>query len=185
MTNQAGPAELSEERLWNVLRMVLDPEIPVINIVEMGIVRAVALEPDSIRISITPTYSGCPALDVIKESIVNIISPLSCLPVTILTTNSPPWSSQWLTDEAREKLRKYGIAPPYQDKSNDQLVPLPSRREALRRISSPFSSMTPHIECPYCKSIETQIISEFGSTPCKSLYRCCSCIQPFEYFKPI
>ncbi len=169
---------LSESAVLRALSEILDPEIPVINIVERGLVRAVELSADEICVTITPTYSGCPALDSIKEAIQAKLHQLTGLSVKIILQNSPPWSSLWMEEQAREKLRQYGIAPPIRSSGEDNLVPMPS----LHSLSLEGELAVP---CPFCNSVKTELISQFGSTACKALYRCQSCVQPFEYFKPI
>jgi len=142
-TNEAG--------LWEVLRAVPDPEIPVISVVDLGIVRSV--EPG--RIVITPTYTGCPAAQVIERDIRDALDAAGYRHVRIETALSPAWTTDWITSEGRDKLRAYGIAPP-------------TRGE---------------VECPQCGSAQTEEISRFGSTPCKSLWRCRDCAEPFDLFK--
>ena len=137
--------------IWTVLREVPDPEIPVISVVELGIVRSV--EPG--RVVITPTYTGCPAAQVIERDIRDALDSAGYRQVRIETVLSPAWTTDWITPEGRIKLRAYGIAPP--------------ARGA--------------VECPQCGSAETEEISRFGSTPCKSLWRCRSCAEPFDLFK--
>lgn len=137
--------------IWAVLGEVADPEIPVISVVELGIVRSV--EPD--RIVITPTYTGCPAALVIERDIRDALDSAGYRHVGIETILSPAWTTDWITPEGRAKLRAYGIAPP--------------TRAA--------------VECPQCGSTETEEISRFGSTPCKALWRCRSCAEPFDLFK--
>ena len=139
-------------RLWEVVGSVSDPEIPVLSIVDLGIVRSVSPE----RVTITPTYTGCPATQVIERDIRAALDAAGCRGVAIETVLSPPWTTDWITPEGREKLLAYGIAPP-----------------------SPRGA--PH--CPQCGSPETEEISRFGSTPCKALWRCRSCAEPFDLFK--
>jgi ring-1,2-phenylacetyl-CoA epoxidase subunit PaaD len=137
--------------IWTVLSEVADPEIPVISVVELGIVRSV--EPD--RVVITPTYTGCPAAQVIERDIREALDSAGYRHVRIETVLSPAWTTDWITPAGRVKLRAYGIAPP----------------------------TTSAVECPQCSSTDTEEISRFGSTPCKSLWRCRSCAEPFDLFK--
>ena len=137
--------------IWLVLDDVADPEIPVISVVELGIVRSVEAD----RVVITPTYTGCPAAQVIERDIRDALDAAGYRDVRIETALSPAWTTDWITPEGRSKLRAYGIAPP--------------TRSA--------------VECPQCGSAETEEISRFGSTPCKSLWRCRSCAEPFDLFK--
>ncbi|RMG49002.1 MAG: phenylacetate-CoA oxygenase subunit PaaJ [Acidobacteria bacterium] len=140
-----------------LLSGIPDPEIPVLDIVELGIVRAVRLGPEGVEVDITPTYSGCPALEPIREQIVRVLEAGGFSPVRVNTVHAPAWTTDAIGQEAREKLRRYGIAPPEQGRG-----PVP---------------------CPSCGSSETVVRSEFGSTPCKSLLVCRSCQEPFEHFK--
>jgi ring-1,2-phenylacetyl-CoA epoxidase subunit PaaD len=140
--------------IWRVLESVPDPEIPVLSVVDLGIVREVAAE----RVLITPTYTGCPATQVIERDIRAALDAAGYRGVRIETTLSPPWTTEWISAAGREKLRAYGIAPP-----------TPAGQRA--------------VECPQCGSADTEEISRFGSTPCKALWRCRSCAEPFDLFK--
>ena len=145
-------ARLDEtQAIWSILQAVPDPEIPVLSVVDLGIVRRVASD----RIVITPTYTGCPATQVIERDIRAALDAAGYRHVRIETVLSPPWTTDWISAEGREKLRRYGIAPP-------------SRQE---------------VRCPQCGSADTREISRFGSTPCKALWRCRSCAEPFDLFK--
>jgi ring-1,2-phenylacetyl-CoA epoxidase subunit PaaD len=167
----AGAAGVAE--LWEVLRTVLDPEVPVLSVVDLGIVRDVQVEPDGeVVVTVTPTYSGCPAVQVIERDIVAALLAAGVPGARVRTVFSPPWTTDWIPAEAREKLRAYGIAPPGPATTDDELVPL--RRRAT---SAPA--------CPYCASTQTELRSEFGSTACKSIAYCRGCQQPFELFKAI
>ena len=160
-----------------VLRMlaeVKDPELPAVDIVELGIVRKVEVDGDSVCVEITPTYSGCPAMEVIEADIASTLRARGFDTVEIRTVYSPAWSSDWISEEAREKLRQSGIAPPHLRGSSSgesvaELVTL-TRAPAI-------------IECPFCGSSNTVERSVFGSTACKAIYVCNSCKQPFDYFK--
>ncbi|MDB5667593.1 MAG: paaJ [Alphaproteobacteria bacterium] len=140
--------------IWAVLRDVPDPEIPVLSIVDLGIVREVRGD----RVVLTPTYTGCPATQVIERMVRDSLDSAGLAGVRIETTLSPPWTTDWITPEGRDKLRAYGIAPPN----------APGERA---------------VHCPQCGSGETEEISRFGSTPCKALWRCLSCAEPFDLFK--
>ncbi len=157
---------LSEEEIWEILDKVKDPEIPVVSVVEMGIVRQVELDQDQVRVTLTPTFSGCPALQVMKEEIQNRLEAQG-VQATVTYTNNPPWSSDWITPEAREKLRQFGLAPP----------PLHCDRIDLSALEV--------VTCPYCGSQDTLLKNSFGSTLCRAIYVCNSCHQPFEQFKPL
>ena len=152
---------------------VMDPEVPVLSVVELGIVRDVTIDGGQVTVTVTPTYSGCPAMRVIEEEILAALDTHGFPGARVRTVYAPAWTTEWIGDEARAKLRAYGIAPPsggsFSD--GDALVPLVRRRAA--------------VECPYCGSSSTTLRSEFGSTACKSTLFCDSCRQPFEQFKGI
>jgi ring-1,2-phenylacetyl-CoA epoxidase subunit PaaD len=158
---------ISKEEIWNYLESIPDPEVPVINIVELGIARDVQIENDKVIVSITPTYSGCPAMKAIENDIISILKDKGISPVEIKMVYSPVWTTDWLTDSAKEKLRIYGIAPPEKTTSDKSVLTLHPKT----------------IHCPRCNSINTSLVSQFGSTACKALYRCDDCKEPFDYFK--
>ena len=162
----------AREEILGILSQVKDPEIPIIDIVELGIVRDVAFDGDGIRVDITPTYSGCPAMQVIEREIVSTLDAHGYSNARVHTVYSPAWTTDWITDEAKSKLREYGIAPPRGGSAGGGIEELVS----LRRPR-------PAIECPFCGSSNTTEKSEFGSTACKSIHFCNSCHQPFDYFK--
>lgn len=155
--------------IWELLESVQDPEIPVLNVVDMGIVRDVHVSDQSVEIMITPTYSGCPAMDMIERDIVRMLGQNGYKDATITTVLSPAWTTDWLSDEAREKLRAIGIAPP-QEVSTDKKTLFGKETKIL---------------CPRCGSNNTEKVSEFGSTACKAHYKCSDCLEPFDYFKCI
>lgn len=158
-----------EQEVWRLLAEVPDPEIPILNVIELGVVRYVRDEHErGIAVGVSPTYTGCPATEVIQASIKSHLHEAGFAAVRVDSVLSPPWSSDWLTDSAREKLREYGIAPP------EESVDTP------RRL---FGEPTVH--CPRCASAQSERVSEFASTPCKASYKCKSCLEPFEYFKCI
>lgn len=157
---RSSVAHLDEERVWRVLRSVMDPELPVLSVVDLGIVRYVRSDEGRLRVGITPTYSGCPATEVIQRSVREALAQEGLGDVRIETVLSPPWTSEWLSEEGRRKLEAFGIAAP--------------------------SSRAPsNIACPRCASHDVERISEFGSTPCKAHYRCSECLEPFDVFKCI
>jgi ring-1,2-phenylacetyl-CoA epoxidase subunit PaaD len=160
----------SHAELWDVLDAVMDPEVPVLSVVELGIVRDIALEDEKVTVTITPTYSGCPAMKVIEEDIATALRAHGHGRVEIRTSYSPAWTTDWIPAEAREKLRAWGIAPP-SPADHDAPIAIGKRRPAIR--------------CPYCGSMETSLQSEFGPTACKSIHVCRACRQPFEEFKAI
>jgi ring-1,2-phenylacetyl-CoA epoxidase subunit PaaD len=143
---------VSTEAIWAVLRSVMDPEIPVVSVVDLGIVRNVSPQ----EVTITPTYSGCPATDVIERTIRDELDAAGFHDVTIKTTLSPPWTTDWISENGKEALRRYGIAPP---------------------------DLAKTATCPQCGSTDTEEVSRFGSTPCKAQWRCKSCLEPFDRFK--
>jgi ring-1,2-phenylacetyl-CoA epoxidase subunit PaaD len=160
----------SAEAVWAFLEDVKDPEVPVLSVVELGIVRDVKVTEDGVTVVITPTYSGCPAMHVIEEDIRAGLESRGVTSVKIETVFQPAWTSDWISDGAKRKLVAYGIAAPGRASDEGGLVTL-SRR-------------TP-VACPYCKSTRTTVKSEFGSTACKSINFCNDCKQPFEQFKAI
>ena len=159
---------------WRVLHGVLDPEVPAISVTDLGIVRDVIAHGDGLEVVVTPTYSGCPATEVIAESIQSAIDAAGLGPARVTQRRAPAWTTDWITPQGREKLRAYGIAPPGSCAST-----------ASGGQVSPIRLMARNVDCPRCGSAQTERLSAFGSTACKSLYRCIACREPFEYFKPI
>lgn len=158
-----------ERDVWRLLAEVPDPEIPVLNVVELGVIRYVrSADERQVEVGVSPTYTGCPATEVIQRSIKDKLQSAGFDPVKVTSVLAPPWTSDWLTESAREKLKDYGIAPPQHAVGNP--------RHLFRE---------PNVPCPRCASSQTQRVSEFASTPCKALYRCRACLEPFEYFKCI
>lgn len=154
-----------------ILDSVMDPEVPVLSVRELGIIRDVVVDVSGVAtITVTPTYSGCPAIRVIEQDITAALAAAGVTAV-IRTTYSPPWTTDWIAPAARAKLKAYGIAPPGRTETDGGLVQLMRARPAA--------------QCPYCDSYETELRSEFGSTACKSVCWCRSCRQPFEEFKAI
>jgi ring-1,2-phenylacetyl-CoA epoxidase subunit PaaD len=160
--------------LWQWLSQVADPEIPVISVVDLGIVRGWQwLDDERLEVMITPTYSGCPAMQAIADDIRSALTQHGLNEVTIATQLSPAWTTDWMSESGKQKLREFGIAPPAQQAS-----------EQVIDISAMLSRDAPAIACPQCGSLHTRLISQFGSTACKALYRCTDCLEPFDYFKP-
>ena len=159
---------------WRVLHDVLDPEVPAISVTDLGIVRGVIAHDDGLEVVVTPTYSGCPATEVIAQAISDAIVAAGLGPARVTQRRAPAWTTDWITPAGREKLRAYGIAPPGSCAS-----------EATGGNVSPIRLMARNVDCPRCGSVQTERLSAFGSTACKSLYRCVACREPFEYFKPI
>lgn len=153
--------------IWKLLSEVEDPEIPVISVVDLGIVRDVREEEGKIVVDITPTYSGCPATQVIEESVIEALTLAGVSPFEVRTVLSPPWSTTMLSEEGRRKLTEYGIAPPA-DESTDKMALMGEERQ---------------LKCPNCGSTDTLMVSQFGSTPCKAHFKCKECLEPFDYFK--
>lgn len=162
----------SEEDLRMILSEVTDPEIPVLNVVEMGIVRSVTITVEQIQVKITPTYSGCPAMNVIEADIKKKLLEKEIESFDVITDFSETWTTDWLTPDARKKLKEYGIAPPGMTEEDDDFFRL--MKNSLKIVP-----------CPWCDSSDTYLQSEFGSTACKSQHYCRECDQPFEHFKCI
>ena len=158
------------EQVWSWLDTVPDPEIPVISVVDLGIVRDVAWLEDTCVVTITPTYSGCPAMTVIREQIEAALAAQGVHNVRVETRLAPAWTTDWMTPRGKANLSGYGIAPPAQ-----QVIDI----SGISRKSSP----TLVVACPHCGSRHTRLVSQFGSTACKALYRCGDCNEPFDYFK--
>jgi ring-1,2-phenylacetyl-CoA epoxidase subunit PaaD len=160
--------DISEAQVFEWLATVPDPEIPVLSILDLGIVRDVDISDDrnkvavtvipaiTVTVTITPTYSGCPATEVIESSVLRELEKRGVENIAVKRVLSPPWTTDWISEDGREKMRRYGIAPPSPGKP---------------------------IACPQCESLDTECVSEFGSTACKAAWRCCECLEPFEYFK--
>jgi ring-1,2-phenylacetyl-CoA epoxidase subunit PaaD len=164
-------AVLDREALWKVLGEVLDPEVPVLSVVDLGIVREIRLTPSGVEVDITPTYSGCPALLVIERDIIAALERAGAGDVRVRTVYQPAWTTDWISVDARERLRQYGIAPPGRVTRENELIPLRRHRET--------------VACPFCGSRATELRSAFGATACKALHYCNACGQPFEEFKAI
>ena len=148
--------EVTTASIWELLKTIPDPEIPAVSIVDLGIVRNVEFDDNKLNITITPTYSGCPAFSFMKEEIIRHLESEKITNYQINTSLAPPWTTDWMSDEVKSKLKEAGIAPPSQE-----------------------------VACPQCDSQNVQVISEFGSTACKALYKCNDCIEIFHHFKQI
>lgn len=159
--------ELRQEKIWQLLEAVPDPEIPVLSVVDLGIVREVQVNGPDIKLTITPTYSGCPAMNTIAEDIKEKLNSEGYQQLTIETRLSPAWTTDWLSRKGKVKLEAYGIAPPVEEEQDMHAL---------------FGKET-KVCCPLCKSGNTKLISPFGSTPCKAFYQCRDCLEPFDYFK--
>ena len=173
----AAPALQSArvERAWQALDGVMDPEVPAVSVRDLGIVRDVRLCGDVLDVVLTPTYSGCPATEVIEADVLAAIAAAGLGPARVTLQRAPAWTTDWITAQGRERLRAYGIAPPGAVAAGAE-VP-------LRFV--PRAALAPALECPHCGSPRTERLSAFGSTACKALYRCLACREPFEHFKPL
>ena len=160
----------TNEQVWEFLSEIPDPEIPVITITELGVVRDIQIHQDCVIVTITPTYTGCPAMKLFEDEIVKTLQAKGFETVEIKMVYSPAWTTAWMNDKAREKLRKYGIAPPVKGTEDKGIL---------------FESGPKTVNCPRCKSKNTELKSQFGSTACKALYQCKDCLEPFDYFKCI
>ena len=161
MVTMSANSVLSESEIWNYLEEVYDPEVPVLSVIDLGIVRAIQVSEDNVKVVITPTYSGCPAMNTIEADINSKLTEKGVKNFTVETVLSPAWTTAWMSEEGKAKLKEYGIAPPQHSEEG---------------------SGKPK-ECPNCGSETTVLKSEFGSTTCKALYICESCKEPFDYFK--
>jgi ring-1,2-phenylacetyl-CoA epoxidase subunit PaaD len=161
----------SQKEVWNWLREVTDPEIPVLNIVEMGIARGVSIDEEKVVVKITPTYSGCPAMSAIEKEVKLKLAAKGVNNFEVKKDFSETWTTDWMTGEAKQKLKDYGIAPPGKTGEDDDF---------LQSLKS-----TTIVPCPQCESLDTELQSEFGSTACKAQYVCHNCSEPFEHFKCI
>ena len=167
----------SIDEVWHWLAEVPDPEIPVISLTDLGIIRNVAWRDDTLVVTVTPTYSGCPATTIINLDIETALAEKGLSKVKLERQLSPAWTTDWISAEGREKLRDYGIAPPIDGTAADGVL--------MKRIDRLSGGSNLTIACPRCGSTHTEKISQFGSTPCKASYRCTDCLEPFDYFKCI
>jgi ring-1,2-phenylacetyl-CoA epoxidase subunit PaaD len=177
MDRHASPAlTAAEQRAWALLEQLTDPEIPVVSLRELGILREVREVAQSLDVVITPTYSGCPAMGQIEDDVKALLQAHG-LQGRVVTQLAPAWTTDWMTDAAKDKLRAYGIAPPH------ACANLPSGAANVVQFAS-RSAKAEVVNCPQCGSANTTETSHFGSTACKALYRCLACMEPFDYFKP-
>lgn len=159
---------LTKAAIWDLLEQVADPEIPVLTVVDLGIVREVRiLEDGTTEVIITPTYSGCPAMNMIEINIRSVLQDHGVEPLRVTTVLSPAWTTDWMTESGKQKLRAYGIAPPISGTAD----------------KGALFGEAPRPECPHCGSANTEMVAQFGSTACKALYKCLDCKEPFDYFK--
>jgi ring-1,2-phenylacetyl-CoA epoxidase subunit PaaD len=164
VSTMLSDAELRQQA-WNAAASVVDPEIPVLTIADLGVLRDVVIRDGAVEVAITPTYSGCPAMNMIGLEIELALEREGFCNTKVRTVLSPAWTTDWMSEDGRRKLREYGIAPPQAAGS----------RRALFGVEQ--------VDCPQCGSADTEVLSEFGSTSCKALWRCKSCREPFDYFK--
>lgn len=152
---------VDKSTVWKLLEEVTDPEVPVLSVVDLGIVRDVKIINQEIIVTITPTYSGCPAMNTIEEDIKNCLKIVA--PVKVHTLLSPAWTTDWMSEAGKQKLKEYGIAPPVEGGTG--------------------MFQQPQVSCPRCESQNTKMLAQFGSTACKAMYQCQDCFEPFDYFK--
>lgn len=157
---------VTKEEVYQILKEVFDPEIPVLTLVDLGVIRDVILSDEVCHVKISPTYSGCPAMKVMEEDIIEKLNEKGIANVTVELVLSPAWTTDWITEEGKEKLRAYGIAPPEDEVDKSILFAKPTI-----------------VPCPKCGSTHTKMISQFGSTACKAHYQCQDCLEPYDYFK--
>lgn len=169
-----APGQGRVERAWAVLGGVADPEVPALSVTDLGLVREVTESPEGLQVVVTPTYSGCPATEVIEASIRQALEADGLGPVVVSQRRSPAWTTDWISDAGRERLRAYGITPPGR-----------CGESTTAAAEQPVRLMARGVACPHCGSARTERLSAFGATACKALYRCLACREPFEHFKPI
>jgi ring-1,2-phenylacetyl-CoA epoxidase subunit PaaD len=157
---------VTTDDIWNFLEEVSDPEIPVLTIIDLGVVRSVQFDGTTCNVVITPTYSGCPAMQMIEDQIKEKLTEKGIPYTKVELTLSPAWTTDWISEDGRNKLREYGIAPPENEVDKSVLFAEP-----------------PTVPCPLCGSSDTRMVSQFGSTACKAQYQCNQCLEPFDYFK--
>jgi len=155
---------MDSARLFELLSEVCDPEIPVLTLQDLGVLRDISVTDDEVKVTITPTYAGCPAMDTMRSDIESTLAQAGYQKVTVQQSLSPAWTTDWMSEKGRQKLLAYGIAPP---------------------VTTSCGRQTGQIECPQCNGSDVKLISEFGSTACKALYQCQDCLEPFDYFKCI
>lgn len=158
------------DECWDALAQVSDPEIPVLSVLDLGMIRGVELnEQDEIVVRLTPTYSGCPATDLLKDEITAAFQSKGLTPVQVVVDLSEAWTTDWMSESGKQKLQQYGIAPP----------------QGQSHQCGTHVALSDGIRCPHCHSQQTKLLSEFSSTACKALYKCQDCLEPFDYFKCI
>lgn len=160
---------MTREKIWTALETVVDPEIPVLTIADLGILQDVVIDDETahVQVMITPTYNGCPAMDMISIHIKAALQELGVCDVEVISLLTPAWTTDWISESGRQKMLEYGIVPPVQSTQD----------------SSFLTGQAPSVPCPICHSYHTEQISRFGSTACKAMYKCLDCLEPFDYFK--
>jgi ring-1,2-phenylacetyl-CoA epoxidase subunit PaaD len=161
--------ENDTKHIWEILETVQDPEIPVLSVVDLGVIRKAEFNGDKLEVTITPTYSGCPAMELIEREVKEALIAGGYSNLEIITSIHPPWTTDWMSESGKKKLFDYGISPP----------------EKSTADKSAITGKMRSVICPNCKSSNTQLKSQFGSTPCKSMYVCTDCLEPFDHFKCI
>lgn len=159
--------DLTSKQVWAALDPIKDPEIPTVSLIEMGIIREVAVVENCVTVTMTPTFSGCPALNVMEAEIIERVTELGAEQCHVQKQFNPPWTSDWITDEGRRKLKEFGLAPPHKHGGKIEIV-----------LYEP-------VTCPHCNSTDTTVKNEFGTTLCRSIYVCNNCQEPFEQFKAL
>lgn len=154
-------------RAWDIAATVVDPEIPVLTIEDLGVLRSVEEDGERVRVELTPTYSGCPAIDAMRDDVRSALEGAGYRDVEVRMVLSPAWTTDWMTDDGKRKLHEYGITPP------NGRAAAPGTRVRLAMA----------VKCPRCNSLDTREVARFGSTSCKSLYECNACLEPFDFFK--
>jgi ring-1,2-phenylacetyl-CoA epoxidase subunit PaaD len=160
---------MTSKEIFNILETVSDPEIPVLTIADLGILQKAEIDENTgkVTVYITPTYNGCPAMDMITINIKSALQEAGITECEVISLLEPTWTTDWITDEGRKKLMDYGISPPAEQSSETSFL----------------TGKSPVVQCPQCKSVNTELVSRFGSTACKALYKCKDCLEPFDYFK--
>lgn len=160
-------AKIKESAAWKIMEEVYDPEVPVLTVLDLGVVRDIEVNNDTVTVTITPTYTGCPAMDMIAINIKMALLQHGFTNVKIKQQLSPAWTTEWMTQAGKQKLKAYGIAPP----------------KLMRAVATLKNFEEETVSCPRCNSVHTVLISRYGSTACKALYSCSDCKEPFDYFK--
>ncbi|SEM83142.1 phenylacetate-CoA oxygenase subunit PaaJ [Cryobacterium sp. TMT1-3] len=165
------PTDAASLAAWRIAAQVVDPEIPVLTIEDLGVLRSVTVTDDAVAVTLTPTYSGCPAMDAMRDDVLEVLTSAGYENVAVRLVLSPAWTTDWMSEIGKAKLREYGIAAP--------------TGHATARASGPAGpiSLKMAVKCPRCSSLNTRELAHFGSTSCKSLYECRDCLEPFDYFK--